>query len=278
MVTTVRVAFARWCRDTRLELDITQLELAAAVGVSRAHIAAIETGRANPSLAIVDRIGEVLGLEFQLIAKRPIVIGAPSERDAVHARCSGYVQRRLDRLGWLTAREVEVVQGRTHGWIDLLAFDPKTGMLLIIEIKTSLDDIGAVERQVAWYERLAPRAVSARGWRPRRSQSWVLALASAEVDGVIRRQRDVMLLALPLRAPAMRAVLAMPATARPGRGLALIDPRSRRRAWLIPSRSDGRRSAAPYLDRSDAARSIGAAAAATGPVQPGIGARVRVPA
>ena len=32
------------------------------------------------------------------------------------------------------------------------------------------------------------------------------------------------------------------------RNLALIDPRSKRRQWLRPSRVDGRRSAAPYAD------------------------------
>jgi DNA-binding XRE family transcriptional regulator len=114
MAGPVRISFARWCRETRLELDVTQLQLAATVGVSRAHIAAIETGRANPSIALVDRIGEALGLEFELTATRPIVIGRTSPRDAVHARCSGYVQRRLGGIGWLTAREVEVVQGRSH--------------------------------------------------------------------------------------------------------------------------------------------------------------------
>jgi hypothetical protein len=41
-----------------------------------------------------------------------------------------------------------------------------------------------------------------------------------------------------------------------GRGLALIDPTSRRRDWLLPSRSDGRRTRAPYMDYADAARRL----------------------
>ena len=32
--------------------------------------------------------------------------------------------------------EVEVVEGRAHGWVDLVAFDPRTGTLLVIEVKT----------------------------------------------------------------------------------------------------------------------------------------------
>jgi hypothetical protein len=42
-----------------------------------------------------------------------------------------------------------------------------------------------------------------------------------------------------------------------GRGLALIDPSSRRRAWLIRTRLDGRRSPAPFADYADAARRLG---------------------
>jgi hypothetical protein len=52
------------------------------------------------------------------------------------------------------AREVEIVHGRSHGWIDLLAFDRRTGTMLILEIKTRLSDLGAIERQIAWYERM----------------------------------------------------------------------------------------------------------------------------
>ena len=79
----------------------------------------------------------------------------PRQRDAVHAPCSGYANRRFRAGGWETGREVEIVHGRSHGWIDLLAFDPRTGLLLIVEIKTRLDDLGLVERQLAWYERSA---------------------------------------------------------------------------------------------------------------------------
>jgi hypothetical protein len=36
------------------------------------------------------------------------------------------------------------------------------------------------------------------------------------------------------------------------RGIALIDPRSRRRDWLIASPLEGRRTLAPYRDSADA--------------------------
>jgi hypothetical protein len=207
----------------------------------------------------------------------------PRERDLIHARCSGYAHRRLTAAGLQTAREVEIVDGRTHGWIDLLAFDPQTGRLFIVEIKTGLDDLGAVERQIGWYERLVERPAQDRGWRVTVVHSWLLVLATADVDAAIARQRDLLDAAFPQRAVAMRRVLARvspaaasiaaasPVAASPAaasirlgslptlavRGLALIDPTRRRHEWLLPSRLDGRRTAAPYRDRADALRRLG---------------------
>lgn len=256
MTSHLRVTFARLCFETRTMLDITQQALADAVGVPRPHIAAIESGRANPSLDLVVRITDRLGIQIDLVARQPLVIAIP-QHDLVHARCSGYVDRRLRRAGWEVHREVEVIHGRSHGWIDLLAFDRRTGVLLIVEIKTRVDDLGAIERQLGWYERSAPGLARDFGWRPDHIAGWLIALASDEVDAAIGRNSDVLNAAFPMRAIDMSRVVGgmiLPAASR--RGLALIDPSSRRRGWLMPSRSDGRRSAAPYRGYADAARRL----------------------
>jgi transcriptional regulator with XRE-family HTH domain len=231
---------------------MTQKRLAMAVGVSRGYIAMIELGGANPTLDVAARIGTALGLEIELAARAPIVLGDRRQRDAVHARCSGYVHRRLRSSGWQTAREVEVVHARSHGWIDLLAFDPRTGILLVIEIKTWLDDLGTVERQLGWYERSAVTIARSLGWRPRWTAGWLLVLASGEIDEFLRANREVIDAGFPIRARAMAGTVAG-AGIEVGRGLALIDPMSRRRDWLMRSRLDGRRSAPPYIDYADAA-------------------------
>lgn len=238
-------------------LDITQQSLADAVGVSRAYIAAIETGRANPSLDLVVRVADRLGIELDFAARPPLVTARP-QHDLVHARCSGYVDRRLRRAGWSIRREVEVVHGRSHGWIDLLAFDPRTGVLLIIEIKTRIDDVGAIERQMARYERSALGLARDMGWRASQVASWLIALASDEVDAAIRTNSDALRAAFPVRAADMSMVVGGDAAGiGPKRGLALIDPSSRRREWLLKSRWDGRRGAPPYRDYADAARRFG---------------------
>lgn len=249
----IRTTFARLCRDTRTRLRLTQRQLTGAAGVTRGYIANIERGQANPSLELLERIASALGLEIELVARTPVVIGDDRQHDLVHARCSSYVDGRLRKAGWETAREVEVIHGRSHGWIDLLAFDPKTGIVLVIEVKTRIGDLGAIERQLGWYERSCFDVAHRLGWRARRVVGWLLLLASEEVEGVLRANRDLMARAFPGRAREMSGLLNADDAVIRGRGVALIDPHSKRRTWLIPSRVDGRRSSVPYLGYADAA-------------------------
>jgi len=254
----IRVTFAAFVRDARTRLGWTQRTIADSGGVSRGYTAKIERGTANPSLDLVERLAEALGIEIEIVARLPVVVDGARQRDLVHARCSGQVDRRLRGAGWLTAREVEIVHARSHGWIDLLAFDPATGTVLVIEIKTRLDDIGAVERQLGWYERSAFEVARSLGWQPRRVVTWLLALASDEVEAVVRANRELLARSFPVRAREMTDLLALGDLPVRGWCLALIDPASKRRTWLMRSRVDGRRSPTAYVHYADAARRLGA--------------------
>jgi transcriptional regulator with XRE-family HTH domain len=252
-----RVSLARACRDGRQALGLTQSAVAARVGVARSYIAGIERGHANPSLDVIIRLARALGLELDLTLRSPVIVGDRRQRDAVHARCSGYVDRRLLGAGWETAREVAIVDGRWRGWIDLLAFDLRTGTLLVIEIKTTIDDLGALERQVGWYERVARRVSLDRGWRPRRIVTWVLVLASEQNELAMTRNRGVFGRAFSVDVALMQALLDDPGSNWPGgRALASIDPGRRRRTWLVRPRMRGGRTASPYRDYRDAAASL----------------------
>lgn len=46
----------------RRRRNLTQVELAERAGISRGHLAAIETGKRMPSLSVAARICEVLGI------------------------------------------------------------------------------------------------------------------------------------------------------------------------------------------------------------------------
>ena len=242
-------------RDTRVRLRLTQREVAAGADISRGYVARIERGTANPTLAAVDRIGQVLGIEADLVFRTPTIIGS-TQRDVVHAQCSAYVDRRLRSAGWLTAREVEVVQARSHGWIDILAFDPEGETLLVIEIKTRLDDLGSVERQLGWYGRSAGDVARRIGWTPRRIVIWLVVLSSDEVEAVITRNADLLRGQFPVRAREMLTWLAERRHATTGWGLASLDPTSKRRDWLIRARVDGRRSHCRFADYGAAARRL----------------------
>jgi transcriptional regulator with XRE-family HTH domain len=255
MTTSLAGHMAAICRDRRVELGATQIAVARALEISRSHYAAIESGRANPSLRLVDRIGEVLGVRLDLSARPILIVSGSRVRDALHACCSGYVARRLIADGWVVRREVPIEDGRLRGWIDILAYDPSSGIVLVIEVKTGLDDVGRLERQIGWYERAVASAIPA-DWRPKSIASWILILATAEADQAIVRHGDILGTTFPTRASAMRDVLTRVA-APSGRGLALIDPRSRRRGWVIATRADGRRSPIPYQDRAGAIRVLG---------------------
>lgn len=248
--------FGRICRETRLGLDVSQRELAEAIGVSRGYVAHIERGTANPPIGLVERVGTALGIQFELVGRPPILEPRPRQHDLVHAWCSGYVDRRLRRAGWLTEREAEIVHGQHHGWIDCVAFRPSTATMLVIEIKTRLHDLGATERQLGWYERSAPGVARRLGWQAKRIHAWLLALESDEVDESIRVNRAVLASAFPDRATGMATTVDGAAGAGAGRGLALIDPSSKRRTWLIPARIDGRRSPGAFANYQEAARRL----------------------
>ena len=253
----LRVTFAQLCRETRTRLGLTQQELGDAVGVTRGYVAKVESAKANPTIDLAERIARALDLKVDIVARLPTIIGDRRQRDLVHARCSAYSERRLQAAGWQTAREVEIVHAHSHGWIDLLAFDPVSGTLLVVEVKTRLDDVGAVERQLGWYERSAFDVARRLGWRPRRTIGLLLVLASDEVDAVIAQNRELLARSFPGRARTLSGVIVRDPTRINERGLAMIDPTSKRADWLRPTRVDGRRSPARFRDYGDAARRLG---------------------
>jgi hypothetical protein len=211
-------------------------------------IARIESATVNVSLDVAARVCNALGVQVDLVFRTPFIVDRRPQRDAAHARCSAYVQRRLETAGWLVEREVEIVHGRSHGWIDLLGFEPRCLTLLIVEIKTETEDLGRIERTLAWYRREAWASARRLGWRPVRTATWLLVLATEINDERIRVNRDTLAAAFPGRVAEAEATLAGYGANPPPAALALIDPRSRRRAWLIRSRIEGRRSLAPYPD------------------------------
>jgi transcriptional regulator with XRE-family HTH domain len=252
----LRRELAPLVRDTRQAVGWTQQALADRAGVSRGLVASIETGRVNASVDAASALLDALGVRYRIAADVPFLVDRRRQREPAHARCSTYVARHLESSGWLVRREVEVVHGRSHGWLDLLAFHERTGAALVVEVKTEIHDVGLLERTMAWYEREAWGAMRRLGWHPRRLGSAVVVLQTEANEIRVRENRPALAAAFPVRAATLLDALADPVRLAHVRALALIDPRSRRRAWLRPTRTDGGRAEPPYADYAMFMRTI----------------------
>jgi hypothetical protein len=210
-----------------------------------------------PDLSLVDanRLLEAMGARLRVGVSAPFLADREIQRDPGHARCTAYVMARLERDGWLTATEVEIGGDRSRGWIDILAYHPDRRLMLVIEIKTEIRDLGAIERTLGWYEREAWAAGRRLGWRPRQITGCLLLLATGMNDARIKDNQAAFTAGFPIRATELRRIIANEVP-RDARAMALIDPRSRRNSWLRPSRLDGRSTPSPYVDYADFMRTI----------------------
>lgn len=249
-VSTPRSHLGEQVRTARLDRDWTQRELASRSDVSRSMVSAIEHGGPGVSLEALERVCCALDGVLLLELRGPLTIGRADQRDAAHAACTAAARRTLERIGYACVIEHPFSDGRLRGWIDLLAFDPASRRLVVVEIKTELRDLGGLHRQVGWYERAARAAVRGLGWRVRTVECLVAFLATEANDTALEANRELIDRTFPVRGRALRAALEL---RRPlgGWGLILVDPRRRGgRVWL-GLRLDGRRRPAPYGSYAD---------------------------
>jgi len=241
---TIGAALLR-CRRDR---GWSQARLAAESGVPQTVVSTIERAvHQNPPLETVRVLCEALDAELIVDIRPARLVGKSDQKDPAHAACVAATRRILERVGWMTASEVEISTGRARGFIDLLAFDPFTRRILVIEVKTEIRDVGGLERQVGWYVRAAPAAALRLGWHGRSVAGIVVALATTAVDAAVLANRDELAAAFPVRGRAVREVL-LAGGSIDRRGLTLLDPLRRGTAGLIALAADGRRTPAPYRD------------------------------
>lgn len=220
-------------------------------------ISRLEAGKlADLSLPISARLFEAMGARIRVEVDAPFLDERQLQHDPAHARMSGHVDRRLQRDGWQVVSEVEVGGDRSRGWIDLLAVHPVTRLMLVIELKTELHDLGQIDRTLGWYEREAWAAARRLGWRPAAMIGCLILLMTRQNDLAVGFNRDGLRRQFPVRAAHFREILGGDQPPQRGRALAMIDPRSKRQAWLRPTSDEGRRSPAPYVDYADFMRSI----------------------
>jgi transcriptional regulator with XRE-family HTH domain len=239
-------------RDTRRAIGWTQSQLGDRVGISQASVSRFESGDiVRLSLGEVGRLLDVLGIRAELALAKPHIVSAPLQHDAAHARCIAYAAGRLRAMGWDVRLEVEIPAAQSHGWIDLLAYQRESRAALVIEVKTELIDFGAIQRQLAWYARSTRDAGRSFGWQIDALASSLLVLATDANEARLGENRDLLREAFPVRASQLFDWLGSPTTRSIAPAVALIDPRSRRQRWLIPTSLEGRRSPLRYVNYRD---------------------------
>lgn len=255
-------------RDARRACGWSQAELGARSALSQSAIAAIEKGCAG-RIDTLERICAGLGGELVLDMRLPFAGDGPPQVDPGHARCVGSMRRLLESAGHVCATEQEILDGPWRGWIDLVAYDSTLRRLVIVEVKTELQDAGALDRQVGRYVRLCLDVARRNGWSVVEIAVIVVVLASAGNDAFLIANRQVLGAAFPIRG---RRAISCVLDRGPihARMLLMIDPRRRGRRALLRSAADGRRTAAPYTNYRafvatlDAARGLGRGGAPDG--------------
>jgi transcriptional regulator with XRE-family HTH domain len=152
-------------RALRLRRRLTQAGLAALVGVSRATIARIERSHADQvTLRLLVRVAAELGASVNV---RVLWHGEALDRllDAAHADLTDALLRLLHDSGWLVATEVSFNIRGERGVVDILAFRPATGALLVIEVKSVVPDLQAMLGALDRKARVAPVLARERGWQ-----------------------------------------------------------------------------------------------------------------
>lgn len=162
-------------RAVRIRRGWRQQDVADRAHVSRALVSLIERGHCDRiAIAALRRVAAALDIKITVTARwragdldRLINAGHSAMHEAIAAFLS-------DAPGWLAAPEVSFAIYGERGVIDILAFHPSTGSLLIIEIKTDLVDIQEMVGTFDRKQRLAKRIAGERGWSATTVSSWLV--------------------------------------------------------------------------------------------------------
>jgi transcriptional regulator with XRE-family HTH domain len=204
------LALGRALRAIRVRRGWRQRDVGDIAGVSDVMVSRLERGNLDAMpLRTVRRVGRALEVRIGLVARWR---GAELDRlvSAVHTSLGELVTRRLLALNWEVRPEVSFSIFGERGLIDLLAMHRATGMLLVVELKTEIVDVGEVLGTLDRKRRLAPRVAADLRWRPTG-----VAVALVVIDSPTNRRRakaftQTLKAALPIDGRRLRGWLAAP--------------------------------------------------------------------
>lgn len=206
---TVRVGVA--LRSVRIRRGWRQADVAVAAGLHRSTVSVVERGHWDAlSFGTVGRIATVLGVRLDLSARWR---GGDLDRllNAGHSAMHEIVAELLDGLpDWIHQPEVSFAVYGERGVIDVLCYHPRSGALLVIELKTQIVDVqdlvGGVDRKA----RLAARVARERGWIARSTACWVIVRDTRTNRRRLAAHRSMLRSAFPADGHAVRSWLLRP--------------------------------------------------------------------
>jgi transcriptional regulator with XRE-family HTH domain len=198
-------------RVVRVRRHWRQADVAARAGVSRATVSVLERGHLDRMpLGTLRAVAAALDIRIDVV---PRWRGADLHRlvnarhAALHDAVAGFFATLPD---WHVAPEVSFSIYGERGVIDILAFHPPTGSLLVIELKTDIVDVNELVGTLDRKHRLAARIAAERGWQARSVSRWVVVTKDKTNQRRIEQHRDMLRAALPNDGHAVRAWLRHP--------------------------------------------------------------------
>ncbi len=229
------VRVGRLIRSLRLRLNWRQADLGLRARVSQQEVSVLERGHLDGvPLRTIRAVMRVLDASADLDVRWR---GGAIDRllDERHAALVGECVTWLVGSGWQTQVEVTYSVYGERGSIDVLAWHPQVGVLLVVEVKSELTSIEATLRKHDEKCRLAVREARERfGWTARDSARLLLAASDRTTRRRVQRASSVLDAAYPLRGGEARAWLRAP-NASPARILLLADT-SRRSGSRVVAR------------------------------------------
>ena len=201
-------------RAVRIRRGWRQSDVAARARVSTSVLSLGERGHLEQvSTRALRRIAAALEIRLDITLRLP-----HGELDRLinegHAALHEQLARYLDGLsGWIHAPEVSFAVYADRGVIDILAFHPATGSLLVIELKTELVSLENLLTTMDVRLRHAAAIGRGRGWQVRSASAWIVFTASATNRRRVRAHAAALRSAFPSDGRAVRGWLRRPVRA-----------------------------------------------------------------
>lgn len=178
------IAVGRLLRMVRIRRESRQSDVAERARVSASVVARHERGMLN-SLAMLERHASALDLrlDLRLVGRTGQLVRLADEE---HAAIAEAIAGWLRRSGLEVEAEASFSEWGERGRIDLLAYDPHTGTVVIVEVKTLLLDLQELLGSMDVRERLVAVIARRRGWSVARRVTMLAVAASAANRTVVR--------------------------------------------------------------------------------------------